>query len=89
MQNLQIKKDAEMQLGNYGIRQTDQSYREALENRARQDESANAVLGSLSGMAGNYFSGLEDAVWQKDLEAEPWWKDLSPAEKAKLMYGGK
>jgi hypothetical protein len=89
MQNLQIKKDAEMQLGNYGIRQTDQSYREALENRARQDESANAFIGSLSGMAGNYLSGQEDAAWQADLQAEPWWEKLSPDLKAKLMYGGK
>ena len=57
--NRQVKERAERQLGQYGMRDTDQRYREALANRAKKDSLGQEIIGGIAGMGSDYLGGIE------------------------------
>ena len=86
--NRQVKESAQTKLGEYGMRDTDQRYQEALAERARKSGAANRFFGGVKELGTEMVGNQEDAAWKEKIMNAPWFKDLPPDVKEKILAGG-
>jgi|TARA_Y100000034_G_scaffold72793_1_gene87716 hypothetical protein len=80
-ENLRIQEQAEEELGAYGMQQTNQNYSEALNHYSGLDN----ILGTISGLGGDYLTGLANKSKLEEYQNASWWKDLDDEVKFKII----
>lgn len=85
MRNQQVKDSANQQLGEIGIKRSEQDYKTALANYAKKDSAATSLMDTLAGMGNKYIKKQEDSLMLEELQKQPWWAKLSPEQKAKIF----
>jgi len=86
--NRQIKVGAEDKLGELGIKETDQRYKEALANRANNDSRRDAFFNEAIGLATEHLEGPEKVKMQarvRDLMADPDFQKLPEATQKLIL----
>lgn len=83
--NRQVKDQAQVTLGQYGIGQTNQRYQEALANRARRDTQGTDLVNEAATLGREYSGKVEQqALKDKYMNAE-WFQALPWEEKQKIL----
>jgi hypothetical protein len=85
MRNQQVKDDAQEKLGQIGMDRSAQDYKTALANYSKRDSAATSLMDTLAGMGEKYIKKQEDSLMIEELKKQPWWTNLSPEEKAKII----
>jgi hypothetical protein len=80
-ENLRIQEQAEKELGSYGVKQTNQNYSEALNHYSGLDN----ILSTISGLGNDYLTGLTNKSKLEEYENAPWWDDLDPDQRRKII----
>lgn len=86
--NMQMKRQAEQEFGQMGMRYSDMRYQDALSRRAARNQQTNELLSAASSIGGNYLEGLKSSARSQQIQNQPWFQDLTPEQKAKILYGG-
>ena len=83
--NRQVKESAQTKLGEYGMRDTDQRYQEALAERARKSGAANRFFGGVKELGTEMVSNRENEAWKEKIMNAPWFTDLSFEQQQKIL----
>lgn len=83
--NRQVKDKAQVSLGQYGMRETDQNYREALANRARKDSQQTALAGEFATLGREYSGKVEQQGLRDKYMNAAWFQALPWEEKQKIL----
>tara|TARA_R100000278_G_C5438820_1_gene152970 strand:+ start:236 stop:871 length:636 start_codon:yes stop_codon:yes gene_type:complete len=87
--NMAMKRQAEQEFGQMGMRMSDMRYQDALAKRASRDQNLNAVLGAASNIGAGYLNRKQN---KQDIEdyinagMDP--KDIPPEILLKMLTGG-
>lgn len=84
-ENLKIQESSRVEMGKYGIQQSNQKYSEALRDYASQEGRIGGVLKTVSGVAGDYMTDLEHSADLEQFEGLDWFQALTPEQKADLI----
>ena len=85
--NRQVKDQAQVALGQYGIGQTNQRYQEALADHASKKGSYDQFWGGVKQMGTEMISNQEDEAWREKVMNAEWFKKLPWDEKQKILVG--
>ena len=86
--NRQVKDQAQVTLGQYGIGQTNQRYQEALANRARRDTQGTDLVNEFAAL-GKEYSGKVEHQGRLDMYVnEEWFQNLPEKIQMLILSGG-